>query len=86
MTSSDQNLTQCKEEAHLSASNLEDAHRKIENCLLQDKRKDDVIKDLQNQVQKLQTESLENEEERKHNRYPDPSPGPGPGPSPSPSL
>ncbi|XP_034378486.1 polyamine-modulated factor 1-binding protein 1 isoform X2 [Arvicanthis niloticus] len=65
---SDQNLTQCKEEAHLSANNLEDAHRKIENCLLQDKRKDDVIKDLQNQVQKLQKEYLETEEERKHNR------------------
>ncbi|XP_052022656.1 polyamine-modulated factor 1-binding protein 1 [Apodemus sylvaticus] len=65
---SDQNLTQCKEEAHLSASNLEDAHRKIENCLLQDKRKEDIIKDLQSQVQKLQKESSETEEERKRNR------------------
>ncbi|XP_063133819.1 polyamine-modulated factor 1-binding protein 1 isoform X9 [Rattus norvegicus] len=65
---SDQNLSQCKDEAHLSANNLEDAHRKLENCLLQDKRKDDVIKDLQSQLQKLQKESSETEEERKNNR------------------
>ncbi|XP_031197231.1 polyamine-modulated factor 1-binding protein 1 isoform X2 [Mastomys coucha] len=65
---SDQNLTQCKEEAHRAASNLEDAHRKLENCLLQDKQKEDIIKDLQNQVQKLQKETLETEEEKKHNR------------------
>ncbi|XP_021076240.1 polyamine-modulated factor 1-binding protein 1 isoform X1 [Mus pahari] len=65
---SDQNLTQCKEEARLSASNLEDAHRKIENCLLQDKRKEDVIRDLQSQLHKLQKESSETEDERKHNR------------------
>ncbi|XP_021026350.1 polyamine-modulated factor 1-binding protein 1 isoform X2 [Mus caroli] len=65
---SDQNLAQSKEEAHLSASSLEDAHRKIENCLLQDKRKEEVIKDLQSQLHKLQESSSEIEEERKHNR------------------
>lgn len=78
MPSSDQNLSQCKDEAHLSANNLEDAHRKLENCLLQDKRKDDVIKDLQSQLQKLQKESSETEEERKNNRYPGPHPQPQP--------
>ncbi|XP_052585466.1 polyamine-modulated factor 1-binding protein 1 [Peromyscus californicus insignis] len=65
---SDQNLTRCKEEAHQAGSNLEDAHRKIESCLLQDKQKTDVIKDLQGQVQKLQMESSAAEEERKSSR------------------
>lgn len=74
LASSDQNLTQSKEEAHLSASSLEDAHRKIENCLLQDKQKEEVIKDLQSQLHKLQKESSKIEEERKHNRYPGPGP------------
>ncbi|XP_012971050.2 polyamine-modulated factor 1-binding protein 1 isoform X2 [Mesocricetus auratus] len=65
---SDQNLTHCKGEAQQAGSNLEDAHRKIENCLLQDKQKADVIKDLQAQLQKLQMESMATEEERASNR------------------
>lgn len=82
MASSDQNLTRCKEEAHQAGSNLEDAHRKIESCLLQDKQKTDVIKDLQGQLQKLQMESSAAEEERKSSRYPSPIPGPEVGSCP----
>ncbi|KAH0513210.1 Polyamine-modulated factor 1-binding protein 1 [Microtus ochrogaster] len=64
----DQNLAQCKEEAQQAGSNLEDAHRKIENCLLLDKKKADVIKDLQGQLQKLQEEAEAAEKERVGNR------------------
>ncbi|KAL1784606.1 polyamine-modulated factor 1-binding protein 1 isoform X1 [Sigmodon hispidus] len=64
----DQNLSQCKDEAQQAGSNLEDAHRKIESCLLQDKQKTDVIKDLQGQLQKLQMESATAEEDRKRSR------------------
>ncbi|XP_057609893.1 polyamine-modulated factor 1-binding protein 1 [Chionomys nivalis] len=64
----DQNLAQCKEEAQQAGSNLEDAHRKIENCLLLDKKKADVIKDLQGQLQKLQEEAAAAEKERVGNR------------------
>lgn len=74
MASSDQNLAQCKEEAQQAGSNLEDAHRKIESCLLQDKKKADIIKDLHGQLEKLQEESVAAEKERVGNRYPQPHP------------
>nr|XP_048293281.1 polyamine-modulated factor 1-binding protein 1 [Myodes glareolus] len=64
----DQNLAQCKEEAQQAGSNLEDAHRKIESCLLLDKKKADIIKDLQGQLEKLQEESVAAEKERVGNR------------------
>ncbi|OBS74521.1 hypothetical protein A6R68_14951 [Neotoma lepida] len=65
---SDQNLAHCKEEARKAGINLEDAHRKIESCLLQDKHKTEVIKDLQDQLQKLKAESLAAEEDRNNSR------------------
>ncbi|XP_051057764.1 polyamine-modulated factor 1-binding protein 1 [Phodopus roborovskii] len=65
---SDQNLCQYKEEAQQAGNNLEDANRKIENCLLLDKQKADVIKNLQGQLQKLQKEAAAAEEERASNR------------------
>lgn len=74
MASSDQNLTQCKKEAQQARGNLEDAHWKIESCLLLDKKKADIIKDLQGQLQKLQEESAAAEKERVGNRYPQPHP------------
>lgn len=71
MASSDQNLAHCKEEAHQARSNLEESQRKIENCLFQDKQKEDTIKNLEKQVKKLQMESVAAEEELASNRYPD---------------
>ncbi|MEJ1276068.1 polyamine modulated factor 1 binding protein 1 [Cricetulus griseus] len=68
---SDQNLAHCKEEAHQARSNLEESQRKIENCLFQDKQKEDTIKNLEKQVKKLQMESVAAEEELASNRYPD---------------
>ncbi|CAO2609888.1 Polyamine-modulated factor 1-binding protein 1, partial [Lemmus lemmus] len=64
----DQNLAQSKEEAQQAVSDLEDARRKIESCLLLDKQKADVIKDLQGQLQKLQKEAVAAEKERVGNR------------------
>ncbi|XP_060249246.1 polyamine-modulated factor 1-binding protein 1 [Meriones unguiculatus] len=64
----DQKLNQCKDEAQMAKSNLQDAHRKIENFLLLDKEKTDVIEELQSQVQKLKKERKAHEEERAENR------------------
>ncbi|XP_051024850.1 polyamine-modulated factor 1-binding protein 1 [Acomys russatus] len=64
----DQNLAKCKEEAHQAGSNLQEAHRKIESCLLLDQQKTDVINDLQGQLKRLQKEYKTIEEEQTGNR------------------
>ncbi|XP_055477295.1 polyamine-modulated factor 1-binding protein 1 [Psammomys obesus] len=64
----DQKLNQCKDEAQLAKNNLQDAHRKIENFLLLDKEKTDVIEELQSQVQKLKKEHKAHEEDQAENR------------------
>ncbi|KAL2762205.1 polyamine-modulated factor 1-binding protein 1 isoform b, partial [Daubentonia madagascariensis] len=57
-----QQVAQCKEEAMLAESNLEDAQRKLQHCSFQDKQKADTIQELQREIQKLQKESLMAEE------------------------
>ncbi|XP_021570252.1 polyamine-modulated factor 1-binding protein 1 [Carlito syrichta] len=59
---------QYKEEALLAGSNLEDAQRKLQSCIFQDKQKADTIQELQRDLQKLQKESLIAEETQASNR------------------
>ncbi|XP_053410152.1 polyamine-modulated factor 1-binding protein 1 [Nycticebus coucang] len=63
-----QQLAQCKEEAVLAASNLEESQRKLQACTFQDKQKTEAIQELHREVQKLQKEAVAAEEEKASNR------------------
>uniref|UniRef100_A0A8C9DL72 Polyamine modulated factor 1 binding protein 1 n=1 Tax=Prolemur simus TaxID=1328070 RepID=A0A8C9DL72_PROSS len=52
-----QQVAQYKDEAMLAEQNLEDAQRKLQHCIFQDKQKADTIQELQKEIQKLQKES-----------------------------
>ncbi|XP_045389141.1 polyamine-modulated factor 1-binding protein 1 [Lemur catta] len=59
-----QQVAQYKDEAMLAEKNLEDAQRKLQHCIFQDKQKADTIQELQKEIQKLQKESSMAEEEK----------------------
>uniref|UniRef100_A0A8C5UZ12 Polyamine modulated factor 1 binding protein 1 n=1 Tax=Microcebus murinus TaxID=30608 RepID=A0A8C5UZ12_MICMU len=60
-----QQIAQYKEQAIMAEKNLEDAQRKLQHCICQDKQKADTIQELQKEIQKLKKESLKAEEEQK---------------------
>nr|XP_012597985.1 polyamine-modulated factor 1-binding protein 1 isoform X1 [Microcebus murinus]XP_012597987.1 polyamine-modulated factor 1-binding protein 1 isoform X1 [Microcebus murinus]XP_012597988.1 polyamine-modulated factor 1-binding protein 1 isoform X1 [Microcebus murinus] len=59
-----QQIAQYKEQAIMAEKNLEDAQRKLQHCICQDKQKADTIQELQKEIQKLKKESLKAEEEQ----------------------
>ncbi|XP_008586198.1 PREDICTED: polyamine-modulated factor 1-binding protein 1 [Galeopterus variegatus] len=63
-----QQAAQYKEEATQAGSNLEDAQRKLQNCMFLDKQKAGTIQELQRDIKKLQKESSMAEEELASNR------------------
>ncbi|KAM5262718.1 polyamine-modulated factor 1-binding protein 1 [Ctenodactylus gundi] len=63
-----QQAAQHKEAARLAEDNLEDAQRKLQSCISQDRKKADIIQEQQRELQRLQKESSEAKETLSRNR------------------